>query len=181
MKKYVVSLCRQLLVISIILIPVESFAEECPEDIKAVTVNPGSAVKLQLLLPGESTDPGSVSGKTGTPDDQEAGTQFSLTVNCVDPYWNKNPNDNPQVKITSTDQYAILPANNSLSIVNLASMNLAPLGTLILNVPGLTPSRLITFNTVPSLKPSMPLFVDPKVMLALSVLSPSLNILTFVP
>ncbi len=50
MKKYVVSLCRQLLVISIILIPVESFAEECPEDIKAVTADDAGIPEAVLDL-----------------------------------------------------------------------------------------------------------------------------------
>lgn len=39
MKKHVVSLCRQLLVIAIVLIPVKTFAEDCPDDIKAVTAD----------------------------------------------------------------------------------------------------------------------------------------------
>jgi len=39
MKKNVVSLCRQLLVIAIILIPVNTLAEDCPADINAVTAD----------------------------------------------------------------------------------------------------------------------------------------------
>lgn len=37
MKKHVVSLCRQLLFIAIILIPVDTVAKDCPDNIKAVT------------------------------------------------------------------------------------------------------------------------------------------------
>src|SRR5262249_2665293 len=39
-----------------------------------VIVNPGTFVKLQLLVPGETAAPGSATGKTGTPNAQNAFT-----------------------------------------------------------------------------------------------------------
>src|SRR5206468_4004206 len=41
-----------------------------------VTINAGAFVKLQLLAPGETTVPGTVTGKTGAPIAQIAGTAF---------------------------------------------------------------------------------------------------------
>src|SRR4029077_3756251 len=54
----------------------------------STTVNPGAFAKLQLLVPGESADPGSATGKTGSPSARTAGTSFSVTVNAVDANWN---------------------------------------------------------------------------------------------
>src|SRR5262249_35091412 len=53
-----------------------------------IPVNPALFAKLQLLAPGENAAPGSVSGKTGSPTTQAAGTAFNVTVNAVDANWN---------------------------------------------------------------------------------------------
>ena len=58
-----------------------------------VTVLPTTAVKLLVILPGETADPGSSSGRTaGSPTEQLAGSPFAVTVQCVDEYWNKSYN-----------------------------------------------------------------------------------------
>src|SRR5439155_1444047 len=74
----------------------------------SVVVSPGAFSKLQLLAPGETAAPGTVSGKSGTPNPQSAGSAFSVTVNAVDPYWNI-VNTNDTVAITSSDPNAALP------------------------------------------------------------------------
>src|SRR5207237_7771214 len=51
-------------------------------------VNPGSFVKLLLLVPGETAAPGTANGKTGTPTSRTAGTAFNVTVIAVDANWN---------------------------------------------------------------------------------------------
>jgi hypothetical protein len=79
-----------------------------------VNMKPGPAVKLQLLVPGETASPGSPSGKTGTPSNEVAGVAFTVTVNCVDSNWNTNPNDNPIVTITTSDPYDTEPAPSGL-------------------------------------------------------------------
>ncbi|MEX2117371.1 MAG: hypothetical protein WEB37_10825, partial [Bacteroidota bacterium] len=84
-----------------------------PSTSPSITVDPGAFEKLQLLVPGESADPGSVTGKTGSPTAQTAGTSFSVTVNAVDAYWNLVSSTNT-VQITSSDANASLPANNAL-------------------------------------------------------------------
>lgn len=79
----------------------------------AITVNSGAFVKLQLLLPGETADPGTASGKTGTPTAQTAGTAFTVTVNAVDDAWNVVSSVHT-IGITSTDANASLPSNAAL-------------------------------------------------------------------
>ena len=76
----------------------------------AVTVNAGSAAKLQVLLPGETSAPGSAAGKTGTPTAATAGTSFNATVNAVDANWNTVATATPAVSITSSDGNALLPS-----------------------------------------------------------------------
>jgi hypothetical protein len=44
--------------------------------------------QLQILLPGETAAPNTVSGKTGTPIAQTASTGFNVIVNAVDNNWN---------------------------------------------------------------------------------------------
>jgi len=77
------------------------------------TVNPGSLAKLQVLLPGESADPGTASGKTGTPAAQTAGTAFNVDVLGVDADWNLTVSTDV-VHLTSTDANAALPADAPL-------------------------------------------------------------------
>ncbi len=81
----------------------------------ATTVNPGAFTKLQLLVPGETTAPGTASGKTGTPTAQTAGSALTLTVNAVDAYWNLVNTVTDVVSITSTDPNAVLPSNALLA------------------------------------------------------------------
>jgi hypothetical protein len=72
--------------------------------------------KLQVLMPGETADPGSVTGKTGTPDQQAAGNPFNVIVNAVDANWNPAPyNSNHTIHITSSDTTATLPINADMS------------------------------------------------------------------
>src|SRR5207253_215226 len=85
-----------------------------PNTSSPVTVNAGAFVKLQLLVPGETTSPGGPTGKTGTPIAQTAGTPFTVTVNAVDANWNL-VNSTHTVGITSSDANAALPANAALS------------------------------------------------------------------
>src|SRR5207248_4652851 len=82
-----------------------------------VTVNPGAVSKLQVLLPGESADPGSATGKTGSPTAQAADTAFSVTVNAVDANWNLVASAAPTVHLATNKVagYSSLPADAALS------------------------------------------------------------------
>ncbi|MFA6469683.1 MAG: hypothetical protein WCW35_12350 [Bacteroidota bacterium] len=81
----------------------------------SITVNAGAFTKLQILAPGETADPGSVTGKTGSPSVRTAGSSFNVTVNAVDANWNLVNTVTDEVAITSSDANATMPANNTLS------------------------------------------------------------------
>src|SRR5437667_3718368 len=53
-----------------------------------IVVSAAAFAKLQVLAPGETTAPGTVTGKSGTASSQTAGAAFSVTVNAVDAFWN---------------------------------------------------------------------------------------------
>ena len=80
-----------------------------------IVVSPAAFTQLQLLVPGETTAPGSASGKTGTPNAQFMGTGFEVTVNAVDAYWNLIDTVSDTVGLTSSDTSATLPAAAALA------------------------------------------------------------------
>ena len=80
----------------------------------SLTVNPGIAAQLQVLIPGETAAPGSTTGKTGTPNTEYVNGQFNATVNAVDQYWNVVTTVNDTVHISSNDANALVPADSTL-------------------------------------------------------------------
>ena len=78
----------------------------------AIPMGPGAYTKLQILMPGETADPGTVSGRTGTPTAQTTGQNLSgvITVNVTDDYWNrKQVTGSPKyITITTTDASATI-------------------------------------------------------------------------
>ena len=81
----------------------------------AITVDAGSFTKLQILAPGETAAPGTPAGKTGAPEGQTAGEAFIVAVNAVDDMWNLIDTVAHVVRVTSTDESALLPAENPLA------------------------------------------------------------------
>jgi hypothetical protein len=72
------------------------------------TLDPGSYTDLLVILPGEIPEPGDTTtstagtpGKTGTPDDQYEGEDFSVTVYAVDSMWNVYDTTGPAVQLYS--------------------------------------------------------------------------------
>src|SRR5207249_3267890 len=115
----------------------------------SITV-PGTFVKLQLLVPGETAAPGTGSGKTGTPNAQTAGTAFLVTVNAVDANWNVMSSTHT-VGITSTDTNATLPANAPLvSGTKQFSVTLNTVGTATVTATDITDGSK-TASTSPSI------------------------------
>jgi hypothetical protein len=80
----------------------------------SIAVGAGNLAKLQLLVPGETAAPGTVTGKTGTPVAQGAGLPFNVTVRSVDADWNLASSIHT-VGLASSDASATLPANGALS------------------------------------------------------------------
>ena len=67
-------------------------------------VNPGAAVKLQILIQGETAVPGSPTGKSGAPATPfTAGVIYHATVNATDILFNLVTTAAQQVKMTVTD------------------------------------------------------------------------------
>ena len=75
------------------------------------TVHPGTLARVQIVVPGQSPAPGSVSGTTGSPASQSAGQPFAADVYSTDAYWNQLPTSDT-VRITSSDpQLSVTPPN----------------------------------------------------------------------
>jgi len=64
--------------------------------------------KLQVLLPGENSAPGTATGKTGTPTSVAVGTPVTVTVNAVNDQWFVLTTVNDTVHITSSDAGAAI-------------------------------------------------------------------------
>ncbi|MDO8733811.1 MAG: fibronectin type III domain-containing protein, partial [Elusimicrobiota bacterium] len=82
--------------------------------VATVTVVPNMPTKLQVLVPGENAEPGSGTGKTGTPTNQQSGASFNITVNAVDSYWNLVTSTQPTVNIVTSDLADTEPINRQL-------------------------------------------------------------------
>src|SRR5436309_7083703 len=106
--------------------------------------------KLQLLVPGETAAPGTVSGKTGTPTARTAGVVFTVTVNAVDAGWNV-VSSTDTVGITSSDGSASLPVNAALSSgTKTFNVTLNTVGTATVTASDITDTNK-TANTSPSI------------------------------
>jgi len=77
-------------------------------------VHPGSFRRLQIVTPGESPLPGSVSGIAGVPASQAAGRSFTVSVYATDDYWNQVPNGDA-VQVASSTDPADTPVSGNLS------------------------------------------------------------------
>ncbi|MFH2070112.1 MAG: hypothetical protein ABIJ11_02710, partial [Elusimicrobiota bacterium] len=112
-------------------------------DTTSVYVLPTPANKprhLLVLVPGETAEPGSATGKTGTPVVQTAGVRFPVSVYVVDEFNNIAPEAQPSITLTSSDP-------NDDTNVGLPEYAWDPMiqplltGTTVFNVP------LVTANT----------------------------------
>ena len=105
-------------------------------DHAALAVGSGSYVKLQVLLPGQVSDPGRPSadpqGRTGSPGSVVQGSGVLATVNAVDAYFNLTTSTTGSVNFTVSDPAA--PSEGSASFSGgvaaeiLSSTRLAPNG-----------------------------------------------------
>jgi len=66
------------------------------------TVHPGSFSRVQIVVPGQTPWPGSLSGVSGSPATQGAGNNFNVSVYGTDAYWNQVPTGD-NVRVTSSD------------------------------------------------------------------------------
>ncbi len=94
----------------------------------AIPVNPASANKIQLLLPGETAVPGSSTGKAGTPNSVAAGDVYFSTVNLTDAYYNVVPQaSQPTVLVQTVNPLAfatISPAQQTLGLNGMGNVGI---------------------------------------------------------
>jgi hypothetical protein len=72
--------------------------------------------QLQVLLPGETNAPGTLTGKVGTPTPVAVNADVAVTINAVDSSWHIIGGVTDIVTLSTTDGTAFLP--NSTSMVN---------------------------------------------------------------
>jgi len=119
-------------------------------------VTEGPLARVQIVLPGQTTMPGTLLGITGTPATQVSGTQFSVGVYATDQWWNPiSVSDN--VRITSTDPAGSTPVSGNLSNGYRAfSVAMGTVGNQTMTVTdqsrsGITPMTSASFTVVSSL------------------------------
>jgi hypothetical protein len=77
------------------------------------------ATKLQVLLPGETNAPGTLTGKVGTPDPVSLGGTFpTITVHAVDATWHIVPGVSDALSFSSTDPTPAVFSPATPSLVN---------------------------------------------------------------
>ncbi|MCD6459956.1 hypothetical protein J7L67_04735 [bacterium] len=81
----------------------------------AYIVKNATPTKLQILLPGETSYPGSATGKAGAVEHQRAGQPFNVYVNMVDNYFNIAQGRSDEVTLTSSNPNAVLPSVNLIN------------------------------------------------------------------
>jgi len=84
---------------------VKDLVEQAITDTSTVALSPGEFVRLQVIAPGESPNPGGpeTDGKIGAPDAQTASLQFDVGVRSVDQFWNLVINNDEHIQILSDD------------------------------------------------------------------------------
>lgn len=66
-------------------------------------VHPAAFSRVQIVLPGETPLPGSVSGLIGSPASQSVGSAFTVNVYATDAYWNPVPSGDVVRVVSGTD------------------------------------------------------------------------------
>jgi hypothetical protein len=71
--------------------------------------------QLQVLLPGETNAPNTLTGKGGIPTAINSGDLETVTVNAVDATWNIVNVSGDTIHLTTTDGTAITPLDSALA------------------------------------------------------------------
>jgi hypothetical protein len=129
-----------------------AFLEQAPQKngtSDPFTVHPGTPARVQIVVPGETPLPGSVSGKTGTPATQGAGRTFNAGVYATDAYWNPVPSGD-NVRVSSSDAAANTPLTGALvNGFRQFSVSLGTVGTQTLTVTDLTNGSMTSMTSPP--------------------------------
>jgi hypothetical protein len=113
------------------------------------TVHPGTPARVQIVVPGETPLPGSVSGKSGVPATQGAGRTFNVGVYATDNWWNPVPSAD-QVRVSSSDGAANTPLSGALvNGFRQFGVSLGTVGTQTLTVTDLTNGSMTAMTSPP--------------------------------
>jgi hypothetical protein len=114
------------------------------------TVHPGTFSRIQLVVPGQTAEPGSVSGASGSPATQGAGQAFTVDVYATDDYWNPLPSGDT-VRLISSDPQASTPLTSALlNGFNQFTVSLGTVGSATLTISDQT-NGSITGMTSPAI------------------------------
>ena len=101
---------------------VADLIEPAVNDTSSVNVTAGDYDRLQLVLPGETPQPGGpeADGKVGNPAAQTASLEFDVTVRATDQFWNLVETAEEHVHLESDDDSftPTNPLNNDQPLVN---------------------------------------------------------------
>ena len=78
------------------------------------SVHPGNYSRVQLVVPGQTVEPGSVAGVSGNAATQGAGQPFTVEVYATDQYWNPLPSGDT-VRLISSDPLASTPVTGAMA------------------------------------------------------------------
>jgi len=98
-----------------------------PSPSSVVSVSPNTFLKLAVVAPGETLDPGTfdLDGKLGSPHVQDAGVPFDVQVYATDYYYNPISNSSPvlplNIDFSSSDAASVLPGNPQTLLSNAGS------------------------------------------------------------
>ena len=115
---------------------------------------PRPYTRLMTIVPGETHLPGSLTGKTGSPLDQQANGQFNANIYATDEYWNQVPDVSTDIAFTSSDGSAVLPDPTAMSgghlvaPITLNSNGLQTVTSTDNNDPTITPGVSASINVV---------------------------------
>ncbi len=110
-------------------------------------VSPGPFRRVQIVAPGESPLPGSVSGITGVPASQAAGQGFTVNVYATDDYWNQ-VSSGDAVQVSSSTDPADTPVNGSLTAgFRQFSFTLMTVGTQTLTVTDQSNGSIVSMTS----------------------------------
>jgi hypothetical protein len=113
-----------------------------------------AATQLQVLLPGETNAPGTLTGKIGTPDPQPVSSPFDLRINACDATWNIAATCSDSVAITSSDLSAWLPPNATLAngtVTITGNFFFQSSGTWTVTATDVTPASTVSAGTSTSI------------------------------
>ncbi|MEK7347402.1 MAG: Ig-like domain-containing protein [Candidatus Eisenbacteria bacterium] len=113
------------------------------------TVHPGPFNRLQIIVPGQTPLPGSITGYLGSPATQGASRGFSVTVYGTDNYWNPVPTGD-NVRVTSSDGAASTPVTGTMtSGVRQFTVTLNTVGIQTLTAADLTNGSIAGITSAP--------------------------------